>query len=106
MDKLMRIERLLLISHIASMAFGLAGLLLVLPNPDFIINLPDFGQQAFRWSMAGGGVVYMLLGMGAVSAYAYRRLGAWHTFRFMTAAIAVSVSSVILGTSTGFPVGP
>jgi putative membrane protein len=105
MDKLMRIERLLLISHIASMAFGLAGLLWVLPNPDFILNLPDFGQTAFRWSMAGGGVVYMLLGMGAVSTYAYRRLGAWHTFSFMAAAIAVSLGSELLGTSTGFPFG-
>ena len=105
MDKPMRIERLLLWAHIAAMGFGLAGLLLVLPHPEFIANLPDVGQVAFRWSMAGGGVVYMLLGMATVAVYAYRNLGAWHSLTFMVSAIALSLSAELLGTSTGFPFG-
>lgn len=101
----MRVERTLLIGHILSMGFGLAGLLLVLPNPDFINALPDFGKTAFAWSMAGGGVVYMLLGMSAVAVYAYRTLGLWHCLGFMIPAIGLSLVSELLGTSTGFPFG-
>ncbi len=101
----MRVERTLVIGHILSMAFGLAGLLLVLPNPDFIASLPPIGKTAFAWSMAGGGVMYMLLGMSAVAVYAYRTLGVWHWLGFMLPALAISLSSELLGTSTGFPFG-
>jgi uncharacterized membrane protein len=105
MEKLIRVERTLTIGHILSMAFGLAGLLLVLPNPDFIAALPDVGKTAFAWSMAGGGVVYMLLGTSAVAVYAYRTLGLWHCLGFMVPAIGLSLVSELLGTSTGFPFG-
>ncbi|MEB3160663.1 MAG: carotenoid biosynthesis protein [Synechocystis sp.] len=105
MDKLIRIERLLLIGHIASMGFGLAGLLLVLPHPGFIAQLPDIGKVAFQWSMAGGGVVYMLLGFTAVTIYAVRSLGILPTLGFLIPALGVSVSAELLGTSTGFPFG-
>jgi uncharacterized membrane protein len=98
-------ERLLLIGHIVSMAFGLAGLLLVLPNAEFIASLSPLGQTVFRWSMAGGGVVYMLLGTAAVALYAYRTLGRWHWLTFMFPAIFLSLGSELLGTSTGFPFG-
>jgi uncharacterized membrane protein len=105
MEKLISIERNLAIGHILSMAFGLAGLLVVLPNPDFINALPDIGKTAFAWSMAGGGVVYMLLGTAAVAVYAYRTLGLWHWLGFMIPAIGLSLCSELLGTSTGFPFG-
>lgn len=105
MEKLMRVERTLLIGHILSMAFGLAGLLLVLPNPDFVASLPAIGKTAFAWSMTGGGVVYMLLGMAAVAVYALRTLGLWHWLSFMIPALALSLGSELLGTSTGFPFG-
>ncbi len=101
----MRVERILVIGHILSMAFGLAGLLLVLPHPEFIASLPPIGKTAFAWSMAGGGVMYMLLGMSAVAVYAYRTLGVWHWLGFMVPALAISLTSELLGTSTGFPFG-
>ncbi|MFM7474850.1 MAG: gamma-carotene 1'-hydroxylase CruF [Microcystis aeruginosa] len=105
MRRLIAIEKALLIGHIVSMAFGLAGLLLVLPHPEFVANLPDFGKTFFAWSMAGGGVVYMVLGMAAVAVYAYRTLGVWHWLGFMVPAISLSLCSELLGTSTGFPFG-
>lgn len=105
MRRLIAIEKALLIGHIVSMAFGLAGLLLVVPHPEFVANLPDFGKTAFAWSMAGGGVVYMVLGMAAVAVYAYRTLGVWHWLGFMVPAISLSLCSELLGTSTGFPFG-
>jgi uncharacterized membrane protein len=105
MNKLLTVEKALLIGHILSMAFGLAGLLLVLPNPSFIASLPEIGQTAFRWSMVGGGVVYMVLGMAAVAFYSFRTLGIWHTLVFMIPSIGLSLGSELLGTSTGFPFG-
>lgn len=105
MSTLVRFERIFLVGHILSMAFGLAGLLLVLPHPDFVANLPTIGKIAFSWSMAGGGVVYMLLGTVAVAIYAYRTLGLWHCLGFMIPSIGISLGSELLGTSTGFPFG-
>jgi uncharacterized membrane protein len=105
MKALATAQRICFSIHIASLIFGLAGLLLVLPNTAFIAQLPDFGQQAFRWSMAGGGAVYMISGAIAVSIYAYRNLGLWHWLSFMLPALAVSTGAELLGTSTGFPFG-
>ncbi len=98
-------ERFSLIGHIVSMAFGLAGLLLVLPNAELILSLPPFGQKFFQLSMAGGGVVYIVLGAIAVAIYAYRTLGWWRWLAFMVPAVLISLSSELLGTSTGFPFG-
>lgn len=105
MKQLMKPERLLVISHILSMAFGLAGLLIVIPNPKLIASLPPFGQSFFGWSMATGGVLYMVLGTAAVAVYAKRAFGLWHWLSFMLPAIFISLGSELLGTSTGFPFG-
>lgn len=105
MKQLVLIERFCLAGHILSLIFGLAGLLLVLPNPDFIAILPTVGQALFGWSMAGGGVVYILLGALTVTLYACRTLG-WRAWLvFMLPAMGLSLSSELLGTSTGFPFG-
>ncbi len=98
-------QRICFSTHIAALVFGLAGLLIVLPNAEFIAALPEIGRTAFRWSMAGGGAVYMLAGALAVGLYAYRQLGAWHCFSFAIPALVLSLGAELLGTSTGFPFG-
>lgn len=105
MKQLVVIERVCLIGHVLSLVFGLAGLLLVLPNPHFIAQLPSFGQQLFGLSMANGGVVYIVLGAVAVALYAYRILGWQNLLGFMLPAVFLSLGSELLGTSTGFPFG-
>ena len=105
MKQLISVERSLLIGHILSMGFGLAGILVVAPNVEIITNLPPFGQTMFQGSMAVGGVIYMLLATAAVSIYAYRTLGLWHWLTFMIPAVGLSLCSELLGTSTGFPFG-
>ncbi|MBD2154511.1 gamma-carotene 1'-hydroxylase CruF [Leptolyngbya sp. FACHB-16] len=105
MKQLVAIERFCLIGHILSLIFGLAGLLMVLPNPKFIAALPTTGQALFGWSMAGGGVVYILLGAVTMALYAYQRLGWRNWLLFMLPAVGISLSSELLGTSTGFPFG-
>jgi uncharacterized membrane protein len=104
-EKLRSVEQTLLVGHILSMGFGLAGMLLVLPNPELIALLPEIGKTALSYSMVGGGVVYMLLGTAAVAVYAYRTLGLWHSLGFMLPAVFLSLGSELLGTSTGFPFG-
>lgn len=105
MNQLVRAERFCLIGHIVSMAFGLAGLLLVLPHAEIILNFAEVGQTAMQWSMAGGGVMYMVLGTAAVTIYAYRQLGLKPTLAFMLPSVFLSLGSELLGTSTGFPFG-
>ncbi|MBS0016525.1 MAG: carotenoid biosynthesis protein [Arthrospira sp. SH-MAG29] len=105
MKQLLMQERFFLTIHILSTLFGLAGLLIVLPNPELIINLPPIGQSFFQLSMAGGGVAYIVFGAIAVSLYAYRTLGLATTLGFMVPSIVLSLSSELLGTSTGFPFG-
>jgi uncharacterized membrane protein len=98
-------ERASLIGHIISLTFGLAGLLLVLPNPEIIAALPAIGQAAFGYSMNSGGVVYILFGAALMSLYAYQVLGTKRWLSFMIPAVSLSLSSELLGTSTGFPFG-
>jgi len=105
MRNLVAVERGCLIGHCLSLVFGLAGLLLVLPNPALIAALPPFGQQVFGWSMAGGGVVYILLGAVTVALYGFRTVGWRNLLGFMLPAIALSLCSELVGTSTGFPFG-
>ncbi|WP_026735094.1 gamma-carotene 1'-hydroxylase CruF [Fischerella sp. PCC 9605] len=105
MKQLVIAERVCLTGHIISMVFGLVGILLVVPHPEIILNLADIGQTAMQWSMAGGGVVYMILGAAAVSLYAYRILGLRLWLSFMLPSVFISLSSELLGTSTGFPFG-
>lgn len=104
MKQLVVAERACLIGHLVAMAFGLAGLLLVMPHPEFLALLPA-GQTMFAWSMAGGGVVYILLGAIAVAIYSYRTLGLGGLLTFLIPAVGVSLTSELLGTSTGFPFG-
>jgi len=103
--QLVTIERICLIGHIASMAFGLAGLILIVPNPEFILSLSEFGQNVFQMSMANGGVGYIVLGAAAIALYAYRVLGVRQWLAFMLPTVVISLSSELLGTSTGFPFG-
>src|SRR5919199_78568 len=71
MKQLVNLERFFLVGHIFAMVFGLAGLLIVLPNPEMIADLGTLGQKTFAWSMSGGGVVNILLGTAAVAMYGY-----------------------------------
>jgi putative membrane protein len=105
MKLMVAVERFCLAGHVLSLVFGLAGLLLVLPNPELIASLPPLGQTLFGWSMAGGGVVYILLGALTVALFAYRTVGLGNWLSFMLPAVFLSLSSELLGTSTGFPFG-
>ncbi|MEH2180614.1 gamma-carotene 1'-hydroxylase CruF [Nostoc sp.] len=105
MRQLIIAERVCLIGHIASKAFGLVGMLLVVPHAEIIFNLSQVGETAVQLSMADGGVVDIILGTVAVSIYAHRTLGLGTWLAFMLPAMFISLGSELLGTSTGFPFG-
>jgi carotene biosynthesis associated membrane protein len=86
------------------MAFGLAGLLWVMPHPEFLAQIPA-GPMMYEWSLAGGGVTYILLGAIAVGLYVYRTLGQRALWTFLVPALGISLGAELLGTSTGFPFG-
>lgn len=104
MNWMIRVEKWCLWGHILSMAFGLAGLLWVMPHSEILSYLPA-GPTLYRWSLAGGGVAYILMGVVAVSLYCYRTIGLRALLAFAIPAMAVSLSSELLGTSTGMPFG-
>ncbi len=105
MKKLVIGERVCLISHIVSMVFGLVGILWVVPNAGVVLSLSEAGQTVMQWSMAGGGVVYMILGAAAVFLYAARNFGLGRALAFFLPSVLISLTSELLGTSTGFPFG-
>ncbi len=104
MKQLVIAERFCLAGHILSKAFGLAGLLLVVPHAEAVLNT-GAGQTVMQLSLAGGGVVDILLGTVATFLYACRVLGIQTTLAFMLPAMTLSLGSELLGTSTGFPFG-
>jgi putative membrane protein len=105
MKQLVNLERFFLVGHMLAIAFGLAGLIIVLPHPELISGLSTVGQVLFEWSLSGGGVVNIILGTMAVAIYAYRTLGLGQWLMFMVPAVFLSLGSELLGTSTGFPFG-
>jgi Predicted membrane protein len=90
MKQLLIAERFCLIAHVLSMAFGLAGLLIVLPRPELVMSLSPAGQTLFQWGMAGGGVVYIIFGAAAVALYAFRTLGLGATLTFLLPSVFLS----------------
>lgn len=104
-NRLNIVERGALVVHICSLAFGLAGLLLVVPHPEWVVQLPELGQLAFSWSMLNGSVMYMVSGAIAALCMGQRTIGWARTLIFFIAAVGLSLSAELLGTSTGFPFG-
>jgi uncharacterized membrane protein len=105
MRRLVIAESVCLIGHILAKAFGLVGILLVLPHADLILNLGNVGENAMQLSLANGGVVDIILGTIAVSIFACRTLGWRIWLAFMIPSVSISIGSELLGTSTGFPFG-
>jgi putative membrane protein len=87
------------------MVFGLLGLVFILPNTTFIESLSEVGLQIFAFGMQSGGAVYMIFGAIAAVIYGWHTLGLKRTLMFLLPAVGISLTSELLGTSTGFPFG-
>lgn len=96
--------RVLLIAHIAALAFGLAGLLIALPHPELWRGSAN-AQRVYDFGMSKGGSTHILFGAAAVFAFAWRYLGGRKTLIFFLSATLLSLGSELVGTGTGWPFG-
>ena len=94
----------LLAAHILALVFGLAGMLIALPNPQLWAS-SESGRAVFSFGMEYAGALHILLGAAAMLAYSLAWLGARRTVIFLLVSVSVSLASELIGTATGWPFG-
>ncbi|MGI8642862.1 MAG: carotenoid biosynthesis protein [Thermomicrobiales bacterium] len=94
----------LLAGHIVALVFGLAGLLIALPNPQLWAD-SDLGPKTFDFGMQYGGSTHILFGAAAVFTLGVMAVGLWRTGVFFVCAVGLSLASELIGTGTGWPFG-
>ena len=100
----MRLPTVLLAAHLAALLFGVAGLLIALPNPQWWAGDP-LARRAFDFGMSYGGATHILFGAAAVCALAWKVIGPRKTVIFFVVSTLLSLGSELIGTSTGYPFG-
>ncbi len=101
----MKTVKILFYCHIAALIFGLAGLLIALPHPEFWSNNPA-GVEAFNFGIRYAGSLHILFGAATMLCFGLFFVGVRKTLIFFVASTTISLSMELLGTSTGFPFGP
>jgi uncharacterized membrane protein len=100
----MRLAWALLLGHLAALAFGLAGLLIALPHPEWWAG-DSTAVRVFEFGMAYGGATHIVLGAAAVFAFGWVALGPRRTLIFFAVSTTLSLASELIGTGTGWPFG-
>ena len=100
----MNLVRLLFLSHLVALVFGLGGLLIALPHPE-LWSGSRAAAQVFDFGMTYAGSLHILLGAAAVFVFGLRFLGPRRTLIFFVAATTLSLSFELVGTGTGWPFG-
>lgn len=94
----------LFIAHLAALIFGVAGILIALPNPHLWAD-SRFGADAFSFGMQYGGALHIVLGAAAMLVFGGLIIGWRRTLIFFGVTVALSLSSELIGTGTGWPFG-
>ncbi len=94
----------LLAGHVAALLFGLAGLLIAIPNPQLWAD-SEFGPKAYDFGMTYAGSLHIVFGAAAMFAYGIAAIGLRQTATFFACAVPISLGSELIGTSTGEPFG-
>jgi putative membrane protein len=100
----MRLARLLLIGHLAALVFGLAGLLVALPHPEWWAGDPT-ALRVFEFGMTYAGATHIIFGAAVMFVFAWFTLGSRRTLIFFAVSTVLSLSSELIGTGTGWPFG-
>ena len=95
---------LLLLAHVAALTFGLAGILIALPNPHLWAG-SQFGADVFQFGMTYGGATHIVFGAIAMLAFGVKAIGWRKTGLFFGFAVSISLSAELIGTTTGWPFG-
>jgi carotene biosynthesis associated membrane protein len=94
----------LLAGHLLALAFGVVGLLVMLPHPELWASDPH-AVRVFDLSMRYAGSLPIVLGAATALAYGIVAIGPRKTLLFAVAAYAISITSELVGTGTGWPFG-
>ncbi len=101
-----RTARTLLAAHVALIAFSTFALTTFLAGspPAWLATEP--AQTIYRYGWMFSGPSYVVLGAAAVLFHAANRFGWPKAAGLLAAGVLISLSSELLGTSTGLPFGP
>ncbi|MEX2425164.1 MAG: carotenoid biosynthesis protein [Thermomicrobiaceae bacterium] len=94
----------LIVGHIAALIFGLAGLLIAVPNPQLWAD-SELGVRAYSFGMRYAGGLHILFAAAAMLIISVHTIGARRTIWFFAIACSVSLTAELIGTTTGFPFG-
>ena len=100
----MKLARLLLAAHLGALLFGLAGLLVALPNPQLWADDPT-ALRVFDFGMRYAGSLHIVLGAAAMLAFGGAAVGWGKTLIFFAASTSINLAAELLGTTTGYPFG-
>jgi putative membrane protein len=93
-----------LLLHVAITVFGLAGIVVMIPNPEIWSGSP-FLVWLFPLSVQWGGNLQILAGMGALLAYGIWAFGLRPVVVFFAVSVVVSLAMELTGTIFGVPFG-
>lgn len=91
-------------AHVAALTFGLGGILIALPNPQLWAD-SAWGADVFQFGMNYGGVLHIVLGALVMFLFGVYAIGWRKTTIFFAVTVALSLSSELIGTGTGWPFG-
>jgi carotene biosynthesis associated membrane protein len=100
----MKLVRILFLSHLAALIFGLGGILIALPHPEWWAD-STYGRDVFQFGMEYGGSLHIILGAATMLAFGGLTIGWRRTLTFFVVTVALSLSSELIGTGTGWPFG-
>ena len=64
----MRLVRILFLGHLAALIFGLGGILIALPHPEWWAE-SRYGRDVFQFGMEYGGSLHIVLGAATMLAF-------------------------------------
>jgi len=100
----MKTIRLLFAGHLIALLFGIGGILIALPHPELWAG-SRFGGDVYTFGLTYGGSLHILFGAATMLAFGVLFIGWRRTLIFFGVTVALSLSSELIGTGTGWPFG-
>jgi putative membrane protein len=100
----MKLVRILFLAHLTALIFGLGGILIALPHPQWWAD-SRYGRDVFQFGMEYGGSLHIILGAATMLVFGSLTIGWKRTLTFFVVTVTLSLSSELIGTGTGWPFG-
>ena len=94
----------LFIAHLAALAFGLLGILVMVPQPQLWAGDPGL-TQVFVWGMTYAGSLHIIFGAATMLLAGALFVGWRRVLTFFVLSTTLSLTIELLGTGTGWPFG-